>query len=183
MKPVDPAEVELESLVSLFFSDETEVGQFSAVSQEELTPADRHLLAHDHHMTVTVEEHYGCPVDVDVLMSRTDDQLYSRKILLTSRRDGAVVQFGIVRLNMAVLSDEVQREIKSQKTPLGRILIDHNVLRQVKLLGLYRIKSGTELAAHFGVEPGTIVHGRTAMIYCDGNPAIELLEVVHGDRN
>ena len=178
MKPADSADVELDALIELFYDDSDQLGQFAQVDAQEVPLPSRDLLAHEHHMTVTVEKFHGCPVDVQVLASRDDDTHYSRKILLTRQSDGGVVQFGIVRLNMSVLAPEVQHEIRSQQTPLGRILIQHGVLRQVRLLTLCRIEAGAELAGYFGLPPGDVVYGRTALIFCDGAPAIELLEVV-----
>ena len=54
----------------------------------------RGLLVHEHHMTVTVEEYHGGPVDVAVLARRSDGDKYSRKILLVHRVHG---QGGAVR--------------------------------------------------------------------------------------
>lgn len=178
MNSADSADVELESLIALFYDNANLVGQIDCVSAEEVPSPSRELLAHEHHMTVTVEKYHGGPVDVQVLDSRTDGHHYSREILLTRQSDGGVVQYGIVRLDMSVLASEVRQEIEAQQTPLGHILIKHNVLRRVKLLGLCRIVSGEVVAKHFSLQPGDVVFGRTALIYCDGKPAIELLEVV-----
>lgn len=175
---MNPADVELDELIDLFYKVPAALGAFTEVGADDLPAPSRHLLAHDHHMTVTVEDFHGCDVDVEVLESRFDDGHYSRKILLTRQSDGQVVMFGIVRLDVSVLSAEVRREIEAQQIPLGRILIDHNVLRSVKLLSLFRIDSGNDLVQCMGLASGTTCYGRTALIYCDGAPAIELLEVV-----
>ena len=124
------------------------------------------------------EKHHGGPVDVQVLEVRTDGDNYSRKILLTRQSDSGVVQFGIVRLNWQYFAPQVREQIEQQKTPLGRVLINYDVLRVVKLLSLLKIECGPELAEHFGFEIGQTCYGRTALIYCDGLPAIELLEIV-----
>lgn len=178
MNPADSADVELDLLIKLFFNDSAELGHFKEVSADGVAEPSRSLLAHDHHMTVTLEQHHDSPVEVRVLESRLDDHHYSRKILLSRKTDGAVVQYGIVRLDRSVLSPEVQQEIEQQAAPLGRILIDHNVLRSVKLLSLLKIQCGPDLAEAFGIQVGDICFGRTALIYCDGSPAIELLEIV-----
>ena len=178
MKPADPAEVELNTLIGLFYDDADQLGKFSQVSVDDVPQPSRELLAHEKHMTVTVERFHDGPVNVRVLQSRKDGDLYSRKILLNRISDGRVVQFGIVRLDLSVLTPQVRAEIEAQQTPLGRILINHNVLREVRLLSLCRIETGAELAQYFDVPTGDIVYGRTALIYCDGTPAIELLEVV-----
>jgi chorismate-pyruvate lyase len=136
------------------------------------------MLHHEHHMTVTLEAQHASPVTVSVLDVRRDQGVYSRRILLCRESDGAVVQFGIVRLNLEVLDPATRREIEGEQTPLGRVLIDHNVLREIELHQLYRVACGHDLADHFGVAPGTPTYGRTALIYCNGEPAVELLEII-----
>lgn len=179
MNPADSADVELEILIKLFFEDGLQLGEFSEVKADQVPEPSRSLLAHDCHMTVTVEEHHKSPVDVKVLETRTDGEYYSRKILLTRQSDDRVVQYGIVRLDTSVLAPEVRDEILARKIPLGRILINHDVLREVKLLSLVEIKCGSELAQAIGYEKGQKCYGRTALIFCDGKPAIELLEIVN----
>ena len=172
------ADIELGLLTGLFFTDQAELGDCIEAEPDEVPQPQRKLLAHDRHMTVTVEQHHRTPVDVDVRKLVHDGDTYSRKILLTRQTDGQVVQFGIVRLNLALMDREVRNEIEAKQTPLGRILINHDVMREVKLLKLYRILAGPALVEAFGISPGDVCYGRTALIYCNGSPAIELLEIV-----
>jgi hypothetical protein len=58
------------------------------------------------------------------------------------------------------------------------VLIDHNVLREVQLASLYRVVPGPDLCQLFGLPASLATYGRTAFIYCDGFPAVELLEIV-----
>ena len=174
----DSTLVDLDSLLNLFFDDLHPLGKFTEVEAEQIVGPSRGKLAHDEHMTVTVEEYHGCPVDVEVLEYRTDGDHYSRKILLRRQSDNRVVMYGLVRLLTTAVSDVVREQIESREIPLGRVLINHKVLREVQLLGLYRIEMGPELASAFGCSEGNICFGRTAIIRCDGCPAIELLEIV-----
>lgn len=168
----------LDYLAGLFYTDLSELGTFEEVLAEALPQPYRTLLAHHEHMTVTVERHHGCPVDVEVLVSHRDGDYYSRKIILHRRRDQGVVLFGIPRLNLRLVDDAVKSEILSQNKPLGRVLIDHNVLREVQLASLYRVTPGPDFCRLFGLAAPQITYGRTAFIYCDGYPAVELLEIV-----
>lgn len=178
MKPVDPIDVELETLVQLFYPEPHQLGEFVAVKVDQVPQPQRSLLAHDHHMTVTVEQFHDSQVDVQVLEYQHAQHYYLRKILLTRQSDDQVVQFGIVRLDTRVLAPEVQADIESRQTPLGRVLINHDVLREVRLASLCQIEAGAELASYFSLPTGSTVYGRTALIFCDGAPAIELLEIV-----
>jgi chorismate-pyruvate lyase len=169
---------DLDTLVGLFYQQPEQLGQFEDVDSHDLARDYRMLLAHDSHMTVTVERFHNGPVDVRVLETKSNGPHYARKILLTRKSDGQVVQFGIMRLDFSTVSDEVRREVESQKTPLGRILISHDVLVQVHLTRLYTVTPGEDLQKLFNLQPGQITYGRTAVIHCDGEPAVELLEIV-----
>jgi chorismate-pyruvate lyase len=168
----------LDHLAGLFYSQVAELGTFEEVLAEAVPEPYRRLLAHHEHMTVTVERHHGCKVDVEVLAAEQGGDYYWRKIVLHRQSDGRVVLFGIPRLNLRLVDEAVRREILSQKTPLGRVLIEHNVLREVQLASLYRITPGPELMRLMGLTEAKTLYGRTAFIYCDGFPAVELLEIV-----
>ncbi len=169
---------ELSTLVGLFYPQPKVLGEFEEVTAADVREPYRHLLAHEQHMTVAMEQHHGCDVDVHVLEARMSGQLYTRRILLKRQSDGRVVQFGVVRMSFDNVPTEVRRQIESQSIPLGRILIEHNLLREIQLLALWRIKLGNELQRLFGCEPRQITYGRTAIIRLGGIPAVELLEIV-----
>ena len=179
---VSNLDVDLPSLIGEFFSpDEVKsgLGDFEPLE----TPPEPYnsLLNHHAHMTVTVESHHQQPVRVVVhrhKMNVNGGKWYVREITLRTVESDRVVQYGVVRLDVNALQSDVWNEIESQATPLGRVLINHNVLRDVQLCRLWKFHSGQRLASMLEMEPGTSVYGRTALIYCDGHPAIELLEVV-----
>ncbi len=168
----------LAELISLFYSDPRELGSFTRVVEAEVPQPFRKLLAHSEHMTETVEAYHRSPVDVAVLQSRRDGHYYSRKIVLSRQSDGRPVQFGIPRLDVTCLSAPVRQEIEAEQTPLGRVLINHQVMREVQLVALWKVVPGKDLQKLFQIDQPLVTYGRTALIYCDGEPAIELLEIV-----
>ncbi len=178
MSGLPPSTADLDTLVGLFFPSGEQLATFEARHHTELPQAYRRLLAHTGHMTVTVEDRHNCAVDVEVLQVEQTVTHYSRKILLRRQTDRRVVQFGIVRLALETLDAPTREEIISQRVPLGRVLIEHGVMRAVQLLGLWQVACGRELAMYFGVEVGHVTYGRTALIYCNSEPAVELLEIV-----
>lgn len=168
----------LAELIALFYADPRQLGTFVRVQESEVPQPFRKLLAHSEHMTETVEAYHRSKVDVSVLQSRRDGEYYSRKIVLSRQSDGLPVQFGIPRLNVTCLSPVVRAEIEAEKTPLGRVLINHQVLREVQLVALWKVVPGEDLQKMFRISGPLVTYGRTALIYCDGEPAIELLEIV-----
>jgi len=172
----DPPDIA--ELASLFFPRLDALGRFEPVTEQALSRAYRSLLAHDDHMTVTIEAIHNSLVDVHVLDVHQDGDVYARKILLTRQKDGAVVLFGIMRMDLSQVDEEVRREIEEKGTPLGRILIRHHVMRHVELDGLYRVAPGDDLQTLLEIGDGTETYGRTARIHVAGRPAVQLLEIV-----
>jgi chorismate-pyruvate lyase len=168
----------LDHLAGLFYANLNDLGSFEEVLAEAVPQPYRRLLAHHEHMTVSVEQHHGCKVDVEVLKTQTDGDYYSRKIVLHRQSDRAPVLFGIPRINLRLLADDVRQEIVGQTTPLGRVLIEHNIMREVQLASLYRVGVGPDLRKLLRAGAGGTTYGRTAFIYLDGYIAIELLEIV-----
>jgi hypothetical protein len=148
-----------------------------------IAPADvpepyHRLLVHPHHMTVTVEEFYDSPVNVRVLERRHAGDTYARKILLELQSDGRVVQFGVVRIRLNYCGAAVRAAILEEKTPLGRILIEHDVLRRIEPTAFFRVTPGPQLTRWFNLPEPRDTFGRLGIIHCDEQPAIEVLEIL-----
>ena len=150
------------------------------VAPGDVPPPFRALLVHNDHMTAVLEAHYGRPVALHLLGRREQPHDYSRKITLTPEGRSSVVEYGVVHLNLRHMPPGVAEEIRAGRHPLGDILIRHNVHRRVEPKFYLRFsRSGGHLKWFGAHEPGD-VYGRVGTIYCDGEPAIELLEIVTG---
>src|SRR5262245_12982701 len=155
-----------------------ELPDYEVIPADEVPEPYHQLLVHEHHMTVTVEAFHGDLVDVRVLDRWSSGDYYARKILLTLQKTGRVVQFGIVRVDLSFCSQEIREEIRSEKTPFGRILIRHNVMRRIEPTAFLRIRHWPRLFDWFGMTEPQPIYGRLAYIHWDNRPAVELLEVV-----
>jgi len=174
----NPTSPRPDTLVDLF-PDPAGRPRMELVAAAEVPPPYRDLLVHTHHMTVTVEAFHGEPVDVRVLETQRSDEWYARRILLTKRTSGEVVQFGIARIRLQYCAPAVRDAILAEDTPLGRILIDHDVLRSIVPVAFLRVMPGPALAEWFGPDLGLLVtYGRLGAIHFDEKPAIEVLEIV-----
>lgn len=169
--------IELKSLTDLFPEDPPLIDRAEHVPAALVPEPYRKMLAHDAHMTVTMEEYHQSSVDVRILDRKQDGDLYCRKIMLLKSGTDEVVQFGIVRFNLQYVIEPVRREIIAGETPMGRVLINHNVLRHIDLGALLRINVGAPLARYFQMNPGETTYGRLATIFCDQRPAVDLLEI------
>jgi hypothetical protein len=186
----DPV-VRAAELAQLFCSPLHRFGGFRAAVAAEVPQPHRGLLDHSSHMTVAMERFHGGPVALRVVATAdgtaADPTAYSREILLIGPA-GTVVQHGIVRLDLRHVNDDVAAAIRAARVPLGRILIDAGLLRDVQRVQLLEVSPGPHLAALFAgaarprpietAQPVGRTFGRVAEISLDGRPAVELLEIV-----
>ena len=152
------------------------------VTAAELPWAFGELLAHHGHMTPKLAAFHGGVVSLDVLTHVQEGDVYSRQIVLQASSSGAVVEFGIVRLNLAVTSDAVREAIVERKTPLGDILNRYHVLTRVEPKWFLRFEPNGLLAKCFNGMAGDALYGRVGVIYFHEQPAVELLEIVTDRR-
>jgi chorismate-pyruvate lyase len=151
----------------------------TVVQPEDIPFPQDHLLVHHDHMTIVLQRHHGAAVEVRVLEEHLDGDLYTRKIALVPRGHDKVVEWGIARLNFRFMPEEVKQEILAKKSPLGAILIKHDVHRRIKPRYFLRLREDSAVLELFGANDGTSpAYGRLGTIYCDDEPCIEVLEIV-----
>ncbi len=168
------------------FLDADKILQHARVVHESDVPDPfRRLLVHHDHMTTTLRDYHDAPIGLSVLDHELTDDTYTRKIILTlagspaTRADTpSVVEFGIVRIDLAQVPDVVRSEILQRTIPLGDILIQHDILREIEPKWYLAIDPPSPLLKHFDKPLSATVYGRIGIIHCNGSPAIQLLEVV-----
>jgi len=175
------AEAALLELCRPFAKDAILSPQCTVIQPDEIPFPEDHLLVHHQHMTVVLEKHHGHPVNVhvtdEILDAETD--VYTRKVYLTPAASDKVVEWGIARLDLRYLPKAARAEILARQTPLGAVLIKHNVLRRVKPRFFLRFPAGGPVLGLFGAADRTTpAYGRIGTIYCNHEPAIEVLEIV-----
>eukprot|EP00053_Salpingoeca_punica_P017522 m.168970 g.168970 ORF g.168970 m.168970 type:complete len:274 (-) comp17229_c1_seq3:3769-4590(-) len=188
-----------EALLRCFPEDEL-VQRCERVSADDVPEPSRRLLAHHTHMTMTMEAHHACAMQLQVIRTVAKPELYVRQVLLRRSSDGRAAMFGIARVHLEAFPESAQRDILAQKIPLGHIMQQHAVKRRVELRDLYLLVPGPALSQwlyesesdkllqqqeeqqqqvnNSSSSCSSVVYGRTAMIHCNDQPGIELLEVV-----
>jgi chorismate-pyruvate lyase len=175
-------------LVRLFCPAVEDFATLTAVAPEAVPAPYRELLDHTNHMTVVMEQFHGEPPQLQVVArwlpeaGRRGDW-YAREILLRSAA-GKVWQQGIVRIDLDQIDPATAALIRQARLPLGRVLINAGLLREVQHVALVKVVPGRHLATLFGGESGRVpagsraTYGRVAEISLGGVPAVELLEIV-----
>jgi hypothetical protein len=182
-EPRAPAVARALDLAGEFWNPPEAIGHVRQVEAALVPLPFRELLDHCSHMTVAMERHHGGAVQLRVenVNEASGVRRYAREILLLGPA-GDVVQYGIVRIDLSAVAAHTAAAIRVGKVPLGRLLIEAGVLRDVRDVLLVEITCGprlTELfrhrAAASAAAPSTF--GRVAAIDLNGRPAVELLEI------
>lgn len=162
----------------LAFFGEARLPHCTEVAAQKIPDPYRYLLVHEAHMTVTLENHHGGPVSVHPYQIHGQGNLYGRKLDLRLVESGKVVMTGAMLFNFSFCSPQVRDLIVEGKTPLGRILIEHNILRRVSVDSFLKLDASDPLVSRFEMDVPQDAYGRIATIFCDEQPAVDLLEIV-----
>ncbi len=177
------AERSLTTVLELFRLFGEDPPSHREVDARDVPEPQRSLLHHERHMTVALERFHSTKVELVVLAEVHSEPFYARRILLLDEA-GKTVQFGIMRFDLRRVSHTVRHLILEGMQPLGRILIEHQVLRRISTHGLLRIDPTDALRTHIShgsdQEEPQQLFGRLATIVCNESPAVDLLEVVTG---
>jgi len=169
----------LEEVLGQFPDDRIELDKIDVLGGDSVPGIYNELLVHTHHMTVTLEEYCGSSLHLEVVKVRHEGQDYARKLVLRSGEGGPVVLAGIMRFRLEFVREEIRQTIVEASTPLGRVLIENNVLRRIETVAFLRFPLQNTFGELLG--PGAeddFTYGRIAIIFCDGAPAVELLELI-----
>lgn len=148
------------------------------VQPEDIPYPEDDLLVHHDHMTIVLQRHHGSPMRVHVMEEKLEGNIYRRKINLTPAGSDKIVEWGMVRLNFDYMPEAVKQEILQKQMPLGAILIKHKVHRRIKPRYFLRLPENSRIVGLFGHSHSAPLYGRLGTIYCDGEPCIEVLEIV-----
>lgn len=169
----------LEEVLGQFPDDRIALDKLDVLSGDSVPGIYNELLVHTHHMTVTLEKRCGCPVFLEVIKTRHEGHDYARKLVLRAGEGGPVVLAGIMRFRLECVREEIRQAIVDASTPLGRILIENEVLRRIETVAFLRFPLQNTFGELLGAAGGEdFTYGRIAIIFCDDEPAVELLELI-----
>ena len=163
----------------LAFFGESRLPQCEQIAAEEVAAPFADLLVHDRHMTVTLEEYHSSALTVKPYESHRTGEIYGRKLDLVAQRSGKIVLTGAMLFNFSVCDDEVRNLILDGEVPLGRILIEHGILRRIATETFLRIEASDPLVERFALSQPSPAYGRLATIFYHHRPAVDLLEIVN----
>jgi chorismate-pyruvate lyase len=129
------------------------------IEGREVPPPYHRLLVHERDMTPTLEAAHGQSIHLQVLKYSLRDGVFSRQVLLVLE-DGAVVEFGAIKIYLAHLPDEVRRLVLERRQPLGSILQTQRVEHKSHPAAYLRVSADRFMQDALGLAKPTVLFGR-----------------------
>lgn len=158
------------------------LGYWDQVSADEVPNPYRDLLVHDSLMTPGLERFYSQKATLRVVEESRQPDRYARKILLGTRGANRVVEFAIIRIEACRCAERFWDVLMEGKTPVGTILTQNNVQTRVQADTFIEVTPGPELMTHFKMNMPEVLYGRFATHYWEGEPAVQVLEILPPHR-
>lgn len=150
-----------------------------AVRGDEVPEPFRTLLVHQDDMTPTLEKFHGDTIHIRVLRRQQRDDFYFREVLLVTDKDGRPVEFGAIKINLALFPPAAKADILAERVPLGRILDERAVAHESRPKAFLRVQSDTFINSVLGLGgPHTLFGRRNTHWDPQQRPLAEIVEIL-----
>ena len=155
-----------------------ELPEVKAIAPESIPYPYRTLLVHTSDMTLTLERHFGGPLVVRALSTMTSGSWYLRRVLLAQEYSGRPVEMGAIRIRLSGLSAELQRQIRRNRTPMGRLLRNGGVDFESRPKAFLEITPNGEMMGVFWMREPHTLYGRQTEVIFEGKKIGDIIEIL-----
>ena len=99
-----------------------------AVAGDDVPEPYKSLLVHQDDMTPTLEKFHGERIHLAVLSRQQRDDFYFREVVLLLDKSDKPVEFGAIKINLALFPPAARKEILEERRPLGTLLADYTIV-------------------------------------------------------
>jgi chorismate-pyruvate lyase len=146
----------------------------------ELVPEPhKSLLVHRNDMTPTLEKFYGCAVHLEVLGRRRAEEIYFREVVLRLDGTNQPVEFGAIKINLALFAPAARAQILEERVPLGHIMAEHRIPHVSRPSAYLRLASDKLISGVLGLTGTQMLYGRrNTLLDLQNRPLAEIVEIL-----
>ncbi len=150
-----------------------------AIPANELPQPARSLLVHERDMTPTLAKFYGGPIRLEVLSRYERGDFYFREVLLFSGEDEIPVEFGAIKIDLALLPPVARRAVLEEHLPFGQLLDEHKIKHSSKPKAYLRLFSDDFMNSVLCLAKPQILFGRRNTLFNDDQRSLaEIVEIL-----
>ena len=151
----------------------------AAVAGGDVPEPYRALLVHQDDMTPTLEQFHGRPIHLRVLRRQQQGELYFREVVLLLDGTDEPVEFGAIKINLALFPPDARRLVLEEKLPLGHILKDCAVAHTSRPKAFLRVPADAFIRGALGLAGSPTLFGRrNTLADPAGQPLAEIVEIL-----
>ncbi len=149
------------------------------VQGPEMPEPYKSLLVHSMDMTPTLESFHGQELRVSVLGRERQAEAYWREVVLRRAEDSRPVEYGVIRICLALLPPLAAQRVLEERSPLGKILQDEAIAHLSWPQAFFRVEADTRLSQLLGVSAAATLYGRRNVLL-DGSRRLlaEVIEIL-----
>jgi hypothetical protein len=137
------------------------------------------LLVHNNDMTPTLAAFHASTIGLRVLSREMRDDFYFREVVLVAEGKGVPVEFGAIRINLALFAPKVRLHILEERSPLGHLLGLHAVNHSSRPKAFFRLQADALMVGALGLEKSTMLYGRRNTLFDTvKRPLAEVVEIL-----
>jgi len=130
------------------------------VSGDAVPEPYKSLLVHQDDMTPTLEKFHGEHIHLEVLSRQQRDDFYFREVVLLLDKSDQPVEFGAIKINLALFPSAARMEILAERRPLGTLLADYAIVHASRPKAYLRVHSDDFIDAALKLDKSQWLYGR-----------------------
>lgn len=149
------------------------------VSGEDVPEPYKSLLVHSNDMTPTLEKFYRETLHLEILSRQQRDDFYFREVVLVLDQTGEPVEFGAIKINLALFPPNARRQILEERYPLGHILEELKFAHISRPKAFLKGVSDSFIESALGLQSASAVYGRrNALLDPSQRSLAEVVEIL-----
>jgi chorismate-pyruvate lyase len=131
-----------------------------SIAGESVPEPYRSLLVHNNDMTPTLEAFHGEKIHLEVLSRQHRDDFYFREVVLLLDGTERPVEFGAIKINLALFPPGARREILEERWPLGHVLQQHKIVHSSRPKAFLRVAADPFIRSALKLADQPVLYGR-----------------------
>jgi chorismate-pyruvate lyase len=137
------------------------------------------LLVHQNDMTPTLEKFYRRSIHLQVVGRRTQEEAYFREVVLLLDDTEQPVEFGAIKINLALFPPAAREEILRERLPLGHILEQYKIPHSSRPRAYLRVASDRLINGLLKLSGAQVLYGRRNTLFDpQDRPLAEIVEIL-----
>lgn len=138
------------------------VPDFHFLEPSQLPDAYRGLLAHESGMTATLEQHWGGPIEIELLADDivTEQRSLFRFVVLRLRQTRLAVELATIRIPLDHFDPSIRANFIEGVRPFGALLADAGIRFRGRPIAYFSLAADSLAATKTNIPVGTALYGR-----------------------